>query len=188
MDLIHGVLLNMRYFIGIFALFLTACGAPTVMPSGEPVTIQKMLSDTRGRPYECINYDPSSDTCEWLSKVKVRGDRISFDGAMIFPGPNSEVIKLRVNASFKIEGGRYCGNLKNAEIRTEGDLTPAQRSLVEEVFLAQMISMGELCGTYVRDSAGRYTSVTTDRSGRVMQDGVEPVRFFSRPKALRLAV
>lgn len=178
----------MRYFAGIFALLLTACGAPTVMPSGEPVSIQKMLSDTRGKPYECIAYDASSDTCEGIAKRRVRGDRIHYDVSMLIPGPNFDMVKVKIGASFRIEGGRYCGNLANADIRAEGKLTPAQKSLLEEVFLAEMISMGDLCGIYVRDSAGRYTSVTTDRSGRVMRDGVEPVQFFSGPKRLRLAI
>lgn len=178
-----------RFFAGISALvLLAACGAPTVMPKGEPVSIQKMLSDTRGKPYECINYDSGSDTCEGIAKRRVRGDRIHFDVSMLVPGPNFDMIRIDIAAGFKIEGGRYCGTMANADIRTRGNLTPGQRSLLEEVVLAELLSMGHVCGHYVRDTSGRYTSVTTDRSGRVMRDGVEPVWFFSRPKRLRLAV
>ena len=178
----------MRIFLSLFALaLLAACASPT-MPSGEAVSIQKMLSDTRGRPYECVNYDPGSDTCEGIAKRKVRGDRIHYDVSMLVPGPNFDTVRVNIAADFKIEGGRYCGNLARADIRTEGRLTPGQRSLLEEVFLAEMISLGDVCGLYVRDSSGRYTSVTTDRAGRVMRDGVEPVWFFSRPKRLRLAI
>ena len=176
----------MRKFALISALFLAACGAPTVMPSGEQVSIQKLLSDTHGKPYECINYDAGSDTCEGLAKRNVRGNRISYDAAFLVPGPNSDAVRVNVATDFRIEGARYCGNLVNADIRTEGRLTPAQKSLFEEVFLAEMISMGDLCGLYVKDGAGRYQSVTTDRAGRVMRDGVEPVVFFSQPKRLRL--
>lgn len=179
----------MLKFSGILALFvLAACAAPTVMPSGEPVSIQKMLSDTRGKPYECIKYDAASDSCEGIAKRRVRGNQIYYDVALLVPGPNFDTIKVNIGASFKIEGARYCGNLSRADIRTEGKLTPAQKSLLEEVFLAEMVSMGDVCGLYVRDGSGRYTSVTTDRAGRVMQDGVEPVLFFSRPKRLRLAL
>ncbi len=179
----------MRGFLGVSALFLlVGCGgaSPTVMPSGEPVSIQKLVSDTRGRPYECINYDPGSDSCEAIAKRQVRGDRISFDVSMLVPGPNADTVKVKIVADFRIEGGRYCGNLARADIRSEGNLTPSQRSLLEEVFLAEMISMGELCGLYVQDAAGGYTSVTTDRAGRVFEGGIEPVRFFSRPKRLRI--
>ncbi len=178
----------MRLIKSLSALvLLAACGAPA-MPVGEPVTIQKMLSDTRGRPYECVNYDVQSDTCEGIALRKVRGDRISYDVSMLIPGPNRDTVKVKIAADFKIEGGRYCGNLARADIRTEGRLTPAQRSLLEEIFLAELISIGDVCGLYIRDSSGRYTSVTTDRSGRVMRDGVEPVQFFSRPKRLRVAI
>lgn len=179
----------MRRILSLSVLaFLAACAAPTTMPSGEPVSIRKMLSDTSGRPYECVNYDAGTDTCEGIAKRKVRGDRIFYDVSMLVPGPNFDTVKVKIAADFKIEGGRYCGNLARADIRTEGRLTPGQRSLLEEVFLAEMISIGDVCGLYVRDSSGSYTSVTTDRAGRVMRDGVEPVQFFSRPKRLRLAL
>ncbi|NNL72177.1 MAG: hypothetical protein HKP29_02320 [Silicimonas sp.] len=179
----------MRYFLGFIALsLLTACAAPTVMPDGQPVSINKMLADTRGKPYECINYHAGSDTCEGIAKRRVRGDRIYYDVALLVPGPRFDKVRVNISANFKIEGGRYCGNMKRADIQAVGRLTPAQKSLLEEVILAEMISMGDICGMYVKDASGRYTSVTTDRAGRVMRDGVEPVWFFSGPKKLRLAL
>jgi len=179
----------MRRILSVSALvFLAACGGSATVPSGEQVSIQKLLSDTRGRPYECVNYDAGSDSCEGIARRSVRGDRIHYDVALLVPGPNRDTVTVRIGAEFQIEGSRYCGSLARADIRTEGQLTPAQRSLLEEVLLAEMILMGDVCGTYVRDTAGRYTSVTTDRAGRVLRDGVEPVQFFRGPKKLRLAM
>ena len=179
----------MRRIFSLVAVgLLAACSAPVSVPIGETVSIQKLLSDTRGRPYECVNYDARTDSCEGIAKRQVRGDRIFYDVSMLVPGPNADTIKVKIGASFKIEGGRYCGNLSRADIRTEGRLPPAQRSLLEELFLAEMISMGDVCGLYVQDASGSYTSVTTDRQGRVLRDGVEPVEFFRGPKKLRLAI
>ena len=110
----------MRRFLSLSALaFLTACAAPATMPSGEPVSIQKLLSDTRGRPYECVNYDAGTDTCEGIAKRKVRGNKISYDVSLLVPGPNADLVKVKIAADFQIEGGRYCGNLARADIRTE---------------------------------------------------------------------
>ncbi|NNE79605.1 MAG: hypothetical protein HKN18_04955 [Silicimonas sp.] len=164
-------------------LVLAACG--TALPRGEAVPIQKVLADTRGLNYECVNYDASTDSCEGLARRKVRGDRIYYDASFIFPGPNFDVIRMSMAADFRIEGGRYCGDMSDADIKIEGKLSAGQRSLIEEIMLAEMLSLGEVCGVYYREN-GQYVSVTTDRAGRVLPDGVESVRFFKRPKQLRL--
>ena len=52
-------------------LVLAACG--TALPKGEAVPIQKVLSDTRGLPYECVNYDAASDSCAGIARRSVRG-------------------------------------------------------------------------------------------------------------------
>jgi hypothetical protein len=173
-----------RYFAKFLPVFvLAACGM--AMPDGEIVPIQKILSDTRGLNYECVNYDAGSDTCEGIAHREVLGDRIFFDVSMIVPGPNFDIVQMQVSADFRIEGGRYCGDMSNADVRVEGELSAGQRSLIEEVVLAQLLSMGEVCGLYYREN-GEYVSITTDRAGRVLPDSVEIVRFFEHPKDLRL--
>ena len=180
----------MKHFALIVAAFsvFAGCTVAPSLPEGETVSISKMLTDTRGRPYECFNYDAATDSCEGIAKRRVTGDRIHFDVSMLVPGPKFDMIKISISASFKIEGARYCGNMRNAEITAKGDLNPAEKSVLEEVILAQMISLGDLCGAYVRGPSGAYTSVTTDREGRILPDGMDRVWFFDQPRKLRLAV
>ena len=175
----------MTRLFAIFApiLVLAACAAP--MPRGEAVPIQKVLSDTRGKNYECYNYDAETDTCEVIARRKVRGDRISYSASMLIPGPNFDIIRMNMDADFRIEGGRYCGNMANADFEIEGKLSAGHRSLIEEVMLAELLTMGEVCGVYYREN-GQYISVSTDRAGRVHRDGVDVVHFLKRPKKLRL--
>lgn len=181
----------MRLILGLFSLVLLAgCGA---VPSsqgrlveGETVAIQKLLTETRGRPYECFEYDGDTDTCSGLAKWTVRGDVIRFDLKLLAQGPALQPVTVNIAANFLIEGNRFCGNFKRADLRTEGKMTPAQKSLFDELFLVEMIMLGDICGSYVQESSGTYFSLTTDRSGRLLEDGVAPVQFFSRPKSLRM--
>ncbi len=161
---------------------LTACG-PT-LPDLEVEPIRKVLSDNSALPYECVNYDLRSDSCEGLVTRRVKGDRIYYEALALVPGP-SDPINMRLKVDFKIEDTRYCGHMRDADLAFDGTLTPGQRSLLQELLLAQLISYGDVCGAYFREGEG-YISVTTDRNGRLMPQGVETSHFFARPKPLRL--
>ena len=164
-------------------LTLAACG--TALPKGEVEPIRKVLSDNRALPFECVTYDARTDSCRVLVTRRVSGERIRFEGVGLVQGPDSDLIRMKLMMDFRIEGSRYCGNMRNADIQLEGKLSPGERSLIEEVVLAELISMGDVCGVYYREGGG-YLSVTTDRAGRVVPDGVDQVHFFKRPKKLRL--
>ena len=88
--------------LGIFVL--SAC-APT-LPTGELVPVKMVLSETRGQPYECINYDAGTDSCEVISKNRVRGDLINFESTAMFRGPRNELIRMRMIADFEIVGSQ----------------------------------------------------------------------------------
>lgn len=164
-------------------LVLAACG--TALPKGEIEPIRKVLSDNRSLPFECVNYDAASDSCGSIVSRRISGDRIFYEATALLPGPGVDLVRVKMNVDFKIEGSRYCGNMRNADLRLEGKLSPGQRSLMQELVLADLISMGDVCGVYYREGGG-YVSVTTDRAGRVVPHGVESVHFFKRPKKLRL--
>ena len=167
------------------ALFLALAGCGTALPKGEVEPIRKVLSDNRSLPFECVNYDAASDSCEGIVSRRVRGDRIFYEATALLPGPEFDLVRVRMNVDFTIEGSRYCGNMRNADLRFEGKLSPGERSLMQELVLAELISMGDVCGVYYRESGG-YVSVTTDRAGRVVPHGVDSIHFFNRPKKLRL--
>lgn len=177
----------MRLISGLLSLVLLAgCGTVAAPPEGEAVSIQKLLSDTNGRPYECFGYDQETDSCAALAKRKVRGNTLGYNMSVLVPGPNRKAVKINVELDFQIVDGRYCGNYKRAEITSEGDLTPAQRSLLEELLLAELLMMGDFCEGYLQTPSGAYYSVTSDRVGQVYWDSSVPVAFFSNPKKLRL--
>lgn len=177
----------MRLISSLFSLVLLAgCGSVVAVPEGETVSIQKLISDTNGRPYECFGYDVATDSCAALAKRQVRGDQLSYDMTVLVSGPNSDAVKVNIDLDFQIVDGRYCGNYKRAEISSDGDLTPAQSSLLEELLLAELIRLGDFCEGYLQTPSGAYYSVTSDRLGRVYWESSVPVVFFSRPKKLRL--
>lgn len=162
---------------------LAACG--TALPEGEPVPLEKVLLDTRLAPWECADYDPASDSCTILALREVRGGRLFYDARGLMEGPEGQPMTMRMKVDFAIEGDRFCGDMREAEIRFEGDLSPGTRGLMEELLLAELLQSGEMCNLYYRDAEG-YLGVTTDRAGQVLPDGVERLHFFSAPKRLRL--
>ena len=161
---------------------LASCG-PAV-PDLQVEPIRKVLLDNSALPYECVNYDSRTDSCEGLVTRRVKGDRIYYEALALVPGP-AKPVNMRLKVDFQIEDARYCGDMRDADLVFEGALTPGQRSLMQELFLAQLISYGSICGSYFREGEG-YISITTDRDGRVTPQGVETSHFFARPKALRL--
>ncbi|MEO0944712.1 MAG: hypothetical protein AAFY06_07690 [Pseudomonadota bacterium] len=177
----------MRLIAGLFSLALLAsCGTVSAPPEGEAVSIQKLLSDTNGRPYECFGYEEETDSCAAIAKRVVRGNTLGYNMSVLVPGPNWQAVKVNIDLDFQIVDGRYCGNYKQAEITSEGNLTPAQRSLLEELMLAELLMMGDFCEGYLQTPSGTYYSVTSDRLGQVYWDSSVPVAFFARPKKLRL--
>jgi hypothetical protein len=172
-----------RFFALSAALLLSAACAPS-LPQGQIEPIRKVLSDNRSLPYECVNYDAKSDSCEGLITRRLQGDRIFYEATAVMPGP-SDILNTRMKVDFTIENGRYCGNMRTADLHFEGTLTTSQRSFLQELMLAQLISFGDVCGVYYRNG-GAYVSVTTDREGRVMPEGVDTIHFFATPKRLRL--
>ena len=165
-------------------LTLAACASTSTLPTAELVPVKMVLSETRGQPYECLNYDAGTDSCEILSKNRVRGDTIKFETTAMFRGPQNETVQMRIIADFEIVGSLYCGDMADVEIEVKGDLSAGERSLLQELMLAEMIRTGEVCGAYFRES-GQYLSVTTDGSGRIIPDSVDRVQFFKAPKRLR---
>ncbi len=166
----------------IFSL-LAACGS--ALPEGEVEPIRKVMADNRALPYECVNYDTGSDSCEVLVTRRVSGNNIRFLGTVLINLPEVGPTPVEVALPTLIYGDVYCTDMRNVDVRIKADLSPSARSLYEEVALAELVSMGEVCGAYYREGAG-YLSVTTDRAGRVLPDGIDRSHFFRTPKRLRL--
>ena len=177
-----------RVFSICAVLVLSGCAVSVPEPEGERVHIKQVLRDTSGRPYECNNYDPETDSCEVISRRKVSGERIFYDVRFLMPPHpqrGGDPLPINLKAAFVIKGDRYCGNLSRSELKIEADLSPSDRSLMEELLIAGLVELGNVCGAYYRDDKG-YVGVSETLDGQIAPDSIDRIAFFPRPKRLRL--
>ncbi len=173
----------MKKIVTLGVLFLAAACAPT--PKGEPVPIKLLFAENAKKPYECAEFDARSNSCEALAVRRVRGDRVEYRAEFILPrlpGVPGQG-HVTINAPFKIEGNRYCGNFGRSDVKIKG-LPSSYATDLAIALKVQLAKEGDVCTSYYRDGAG-YLSVTTRRDGSPVRDGTGPVVFLTQPKALR---
>lgn len=171
-----------KFFIVGLAMLVASC-AP--VPRGEPVPIKMLFAENAGKPFECAEYEASSNTCEALALRKVRGNRVEYRAEFIMPRlPGIPGIgKATIDVPFQIEGDRYCGNFRRSKVKITG-LPSSYATDLAIALKVELAKEGDICTRYYRDGAG-YLSVTTKRDGTPIRDGTGPVVFLSTPKALR---
>ena len=66
---------------------LGACASNGELVAAKPVAVKTLLSMNKGKPFECVNYDQATDSCEAINRIRVRSDRIYFSTEFLLVGP-----------------------------------------------------------------------------------------------------
>lgn len=168
------------------ALFtLAACETPAPSPpAGNVLPIKTVLAETKGRPYECSEYDPASDSCEALSRWRIIGNTV--EAQTVFALNEGLPARITVVSRHTLSAdGRICGLKGQPRIRVESDGSPEAERAIEELFTVLIAgALTEACGSYFRAQQG-YITEATDRAGQLLPDGRGTSRFFATPKKLR---
>ncbi|MDJ0639226.1 MAG: hypothetical protein QNJ20_10350 [Paracoccaceae bacterium] len=171
-----------RIFVATLLLITAAC-AP--VPKGAAVPMKQLFSENSSRPFECTDYEASSDSCEGIARRTLRSNTVVYDAEFIMPRLPGVPGRPRVlvNMPFKLESTRYCGDFRTAKVQVRG-LPSSYNTDLAIAFKTQLAKEGAVCTSYYRDGGG-YVSVTTRPNGEPVRDGIGKVFFLSSPKKLR---
>ena len=177
----------MRLPLTLAALALVAaCEAPSGLPAGaEAVPFAQVLEETAGRPYECVAYDPVSQTCEAVATNRVEGAGFRSDATILVSAdPRVEVRGSGVGIP---DGNRTCLDFSTYEVDIVGPgVTAFMEELIRAEIDAEAARIGTLCSTYIR-AGGGYIVQTTDGAGRPVEGyDDEVVTFLADRPALRV--
>jgi hypothetical protein len=173
-------------FLLSVSLGLGACGSQSDLIEAKPVAVKTLLSMNKGKPFECVNYDEPTDSCEAINRIRVRSDKIFFSTDFLLVGPVGETVRATVDSNFALENGGYCGSLANSRIRFDGNLTATEQRAFREITGVVMSMTGEFCDRYFIDEFGRTFSLSFDAEGQAREDSLSFVTFHRSPKRLRL--
>ncbi len=178
----------MRRLVLMFTILIgmSACAPSGEVVQAKPVAVKTLLSMNSGKPFECVNYDEVTDSCEAINRIRVRSDRIFFSTDFLLVGPVGETVRATIDSDFELTEGGYCGSLEGARIRFEGNLTAAEQQAFREISSAVMSMTGDFCDRYFIDQFGRTFSLTFDRDGAARQDSLSFITYLRAPKRLRL--
>ena len=112
----------MRRFCLTFCalLALGACAAEEDLIEAKPVEVQTLLSMNKGKPFECVNYDEATDSCEAINRIRVRSDKIFFSTDFLLVGPVGETVRATLDSDFTLPNRRV---LRQPGRRTHSLLT-----------------------------------------------------------------
>ena len=165
---------------------LGACASDGELVAAKPVAVKTLLSMNKGKPFECVNYDEATDSCEAINRIRVRSDRIYFSTDFLLVGPVGETVRATIDSDFTLADGGYCGSLKGSRVRFDGNLTPAEQQAFREITGVVMSMTGEFCDRYFIDEFGRTFSISFDEEGQARRDSLSFITFHRTAKRLRL--
>ncbi len=169
----------------------TACilllGAVATAQAAERVPIRRLLEETSGRPYECVDYDRRTDSCATLAKLDVDGDRIHYDirtRTHWRPAPGRNGGELSIRVTSVIHGARYCTDLRKAEITVAGQVRNSDSAAIVAFYRDALDAVGRNCTSYIR-AGDHYVSLGEAPEGKRLPDSTDEVWFFAEPKRIR---
>lgn len=175
----------MKYLVALAAgAALTAC-EPVIVPTGEVVPFSQVLAETKDRPFECIDYDPATDSCEAIGTTVRRGLVFISDMQVAVSAAPLVIATVRARARSDKQG-RLCTTGQDLSVNVDGMSDPNASRFIQDVMRAEIDRVGGVCVIYTR-AGDDYVLVSVSTDGRVLPDGPSRTTFFAAPKALRSA-
>lgn len=174
----------MKHFTLSAALLgLTACMTP---PPSVPGTIPftQVLAETQGRPFECLNYDARTDTCEAITTYASLGGNVySSRSRSIFDEAGGQV---DVTGTFSALNGQICSDASDLELTRVSGQADLQGELAMATVVDFLKDEGVGCVGFFRGEGDvEYTARYTSGSEFFMQTNPQSLTYFDAPKRLR---
>ena len=173
----------MKFMFPVVGLVASsACTTPPVRTlDGAAIPFSQVLAENVDRPFECLGYDPRTDTCEEVSTFEALGNGQYIATSTTLFGPSSPPIIITTKLSEN--GDMVCFNISEIAFSVKGE-----SDLSTELALASIENefkqFGEACGIYVASETG-YTAQIVSGPDFALDDPLVELRFFAREKALR---
>lgn len=165
---------------------LAACAAPPVPPpvpdETSRVDAASFLQAIEDTPYECADYEASSESCSVVSTYTRRGSEVLNRG--VFLVDDAPPLRATGRMTLTIREGQLCGDLGRTELSIEGADSEIN-AFITDVSRQMMGAQGVICATIYRTGPNRYVQMIRNAQGEVLPDGQEEVVFFATPKAIR---
>lgn len=174
----------MKHLLALAAATLLAACAVTP-PKGDFVSFQQVAAETKGLPYECAEYDAATDSCEGLSRWKIKSNKVTATTEVAFnaDGP----LRMTMISSHNIVDGKVCGMNGTPKVLLNGkSYKRGTNPFVDFMTGAMTGIMSDICAGYYRSGDGYYTEATGP-DGKVIRDFSSRSRFFAEKKAVRAA-
>lgn len=147
-----------------------------------PLTELRELA--RATPWECVNYDEASHTCEAIARTTWRDDRHGTSRLALLAQRSPRVV-VALSAPTWAEGDLECGRTADATVEVEVDRSLPEDAADRAEAVIRRALAGEravTCAGVVRD--GEHFRVVGYRDGRPTGSSTA-LRLFAEPPALR---
>lgn len=170
----------------MIALGLAGLSACTeTVPTGDFVPFQQVMAETEGRPYECTDHDPVTNSCSSIATNQQVGDQWISEGAAIIS--NTPRIGFRGRVAFTETDGVACADMATLEVDFDGDVDPMAEGFMRAALMEEFRGAGRiLCSRYYRNGDGYLVTTTTPAGAPVAGGDTERVSFHAERPTLRL--
>ncbi|SMX33452.1 hypothetical protein [Octadecabacter ascidiaceicola] len=160
---------------------LSGCMEPVYSVQGA-IPFAQVLAETEGRPYECVDYEPSTNSCSSISQFVTVGPNAFQLTTTSRPTPHLPAIEL--TTVMRERGAVMCSDRSNMDLR----FAQAGATFQMEAVLAQVeIAIAEdeqFCGGYVRAGDNYIFRVVSGAATETKP--IQNIQFFAEPKRLRV--
>jgi len=172
-----------RTSIFIFSSLALLTFSNVASAQGEFVPIAQVLSETSSRPYECGEYDKTTNTCTSLATMEILdGMLINESSFEVGPAP---VVRFYATSQYQIQSGWVCGNQKDMVLTAESAGSQRDRRRATKFVRRDLANMGKVCVGYFRVGKAEYEVRFNRYSGQPIPDRTTKVTFLSNPVGLR---
>ena len=180
--------MRVRLLLPVMVGLLSGALAPgptgVALAQGKPISPADMVARTEATPWECSGYDPATDTCEALSRMRLDGGGVFTEGRFVLVEEPRVVVVL--SGTLQPVGDAACIDVGEMELGFDPG-TPAEMvAPLRAAIGASLDATGVLCYTYIDRGDGTYLSRATDAGGTPVPDADEEVVFLAAPRELRL--
>lgn len=150
---------------------------------GAVVPYPQVLAENAARPWECLNYDRATDSCEAIGRSTLQGNRFVSDGSVGRSAGRGGSYRLRGQGYVDAQG-RGCFRPGDLQMSVAGGRTTEEDAFIIDFTREVLKEIGETCTTTYRQG-DHYIVESRAKSGQMLPDGRKTLHFFASPKRLR---
>ena len=182
--MIHG-LRRAAVVAGILLASLLLMGCGLRLGPQDQIGFQELLARTAAAPFECVNYDLETDSCQMISRYQNRSDgTVQVRSKFILDADLGAV--MTVTDILRPDGARLCTDAKNTAAKVTGDeLTARDNANLAELFLQTARAVGPSCIAFFERGEVFFGLSETPDGPILRGQPAFVLSYFAKPKALR---